>query len=148
MGQEQLAQVGRLLQDGNLMSASDAARTAGEQLDGEDDLFLHPDEARSRQQQREADLRSGRGSLRRSVPAQVLVATDAALKLAPEVRRRPHLAVSTWAKRLKGFDAFASNCRGIAIILAMTHMMRLIARYLDACGACPHRTRAPGRCLI
>jgi hypothetical protein len=83
---EEIVQTGRMFQEGNFLSATDAAQMTD--LKPPSDVFTHPDEVRGLQhlEVEEADRKHLHGEAGVAALAQVLVATDAALKNAPEVR--------------------------------------------------------------
>ena len=82
MNPDQIAQVGRMLQEGNVLSASDAALVPDKA--SSDARFVHPDEVRDMQQRSQEQVQPASPAAD-TVSAHVMVTTDAALKRAPEV---------------------------------------------------------------
>lgn len=88
MSAAELAQTGRMVQERNVLAPGDTAAFDAPDDTPEDPRFVHPDDARAQEQFELEGVESGRPSGGAAVAqkvANVLVATDAALRAAPEV---------------------------------------------------------------
>lgn len=85
MTPDEIAAAGRMLQESNVLSAAEIANMPDRSPD--DGTFVHPDEVRGKLQAEEEEAATGPATcgVESAAGAHVLVATDAALKLAPEV---------------------------------------------------------------
>lgn len=89
MSAAELAQTGRMVQERNVLAPGDTAAFDAPDETPEDPRFVHPDDARAQEQFELEGVESGRpsgGAAAVQKVANVLVATDAALRAAPEVR--------------------------------------------------------------